>query len=157
MYTKAVKNCGSVMIAILCFVFCGSAVAFHGGTAVSTGTNPAFSVGGGVNSASTLTLKTAPISGVLIISDVVLTVNPHGNCVNVISLQTSSGSIIGQFQLGSQRAANSATGGSYTTAPDQIQHSFAFGLPVPAGEDLELVTSSSCETSYTIAGYISAP
>lgn len=157
MYKKTVKNCVSVIIAALFFVSSSTATAFHGGTAVSTGSNPAFAVGGGISSASTVSIKTAPTTGVLIVSDVVLTVNPHGNCVNTISLQTSSGSIIGQFQLGSQRAANTSTGGSYTTAPDQIQHSFAFGLPVPSGEDLELVTSSSCEISYTIAGYISAP
>ena len=155
MYTISKRTfCGAIVTVLSLSM--GTAAAFEGGPAVAMGSNPAFAVGGGVNTASTLTLQTAPTTGILIVSDVVFTVNPHGNCVNTISLQTSNGSVIGQFQLGSQRAPNNATGGSYTTAPDQIQHSFAFGLPVPAGEELQLVTSSSCEISYTVAGYIAA-
>lgn len=156
MFQSPIKTLSLLIFSLFCVGGISSAFAFQGGPVVATGVNPAFAVGGGLSSATTVTLQTAPGDGILMVSDIILTVNPHGNCTNVISLQTSGGNILGQFQLGSQRQNNGGGYSTYASSPDQIQHSFAFGLPVPAGENLELLTSASCEISYTIAGYTSA-
>lgn len=145
----------SIGAGFMVFLGVGNASGFGAGVVVGSGTNPAFAVGGGVNSVTTTTLKSAPSDGILMVSDVILTIDPHGNCTNVVSLQTSSGSVLGQFFLGSQRQNNGGGYSTYSSSPSQVQHSFAFGLPVPAGESLELVTSTSCSLSYTIAGYTS--
>lgn len=149
----------SAIVFTCCLVFWGisqtNASGFGGGVVVGTGSNPAFAIGGGVAAATTTTLQTAPSDGILMISDVVLTSDPHGNCTNVVSLQTSSGSILGEFYLGAQRQNNGGGYSTYTASPSQVQHTFAFGLPVPAGETLQLHTSTSCSVRYTIAGYTS--
>jgi hypothetical protein len=154
---KNAKYTSIVFLSCLGFfaVYRTNASGFNGGVVVSTGNNPAFAVGGGVSSSTTTTLKTAPSDAILMVSDVVLTANPHDNCTNIVTLQTSGGATLGQFRLGSQRQNNGGGYSTYAASPDQIQHSFAFGLPVPAGESLEMNTFSSCEISYTIAGYSS--
>ena len=156
MYRSSFKILNRILLSLFCLAGISSAFAFQGGPVVATGGNPAFAVGGGLTSATSVALQTAPNNGILIISDIILTTDPHGNCTNVVSLQTSGGHTLGQFQLGSQRQNNGGGYSTYASSPDQIQHSFAFGLPVPAGESVELHTSSSCEISYTIAGYTSA-
>lgn len=153
---SSLKILAFLSLSLLCIGGINSALAFQGTPVVSTGANPAFAIGGGITSTASVVLQTAPTNGILMVSDVILTVDPHGNCTNTISLQTSGGTLLGQFRLGSQRQNNGGGYSTYSSAPDQIQHSFAFGLPVPAGEDLELETSASCGMSYTIAGYISA-
>ena len=145
----------TICTGFVAFLGVSNASGFGAGVVVGSGTNPAFAVGGGVSSATTTTLQTAPSDGILMVSDVVLTSDPHGNCTNVVSLRTSSGSVLGQFYLGSQRQNNGGGYSTYSASPSQVQHTFAFGLPVPAGESLELVTSASCSLSYTIAGYTS--
>ena len=147
---------GFISSLIICGLFQTNAFGFGGGMVVATGTNPAFSVGGGVSSASTILLQTAPMNGTLMVSDVILTADPRTDCSNTVSLRTSGGAFLGQFRLGAQRQNNGGGYSTYAASPSQIQHSFAFGLPVPAGEDLELLTSTNCAISYTIAGYIGA-
>lgn len=147
---------GFVGSLIICGLFQAQAFGFGGGMVVANGSNPAFSVGGGVSSASTVVLQTAPTNGTLMVSDVILTADPRTDCSNTVSLRTSGGIFLGQFRLGAQRQNNGGGNSTYAASPSQIQHSFAFGLPVSAGEDLELLTSTNCAISYTIAGYISA-
>ena len=154
------KKCGACLLFLFTTLYLSTidtAFAFDGGPVVATGTNPAFSTGGGVSSATTIQLKTAPANSILMVSDVVLTIDPHGNCTNVVSLKTSTGNILGQFRLGSQRESNGGGYSAFAASPSQIQHSFSFGLPVPSEESLELTTTTSCPLSYTIAGYTTLP
>ena len=139
--------CGAVFATSL-----KSAAAFPQGPSVSYGSNPVLSVGGSVSSAGT-TLFTAPSDQMIVISDLLLTMN-HYSCSSTISLVTSSGETLATVDLHS--FYESVNHYSRTNSqPTSIQHSFRSGLPISPGDSIEIVESGGCDVAYTVSGYYS--
>jgi hypothetical protein len=141
--------CGAVFVASL-----KSADAFPQGPSTSYGNNPVLSVGGSLSN-STTTLFTAPVDQKIVISDLLLTMN-HYNCSSTISLITSSGDTLSMTDLHSFYE-NYAHYSRTNSQPTSIQHSFNSGLPISAGDSLEITESGGCDISYTISGYYAHP
>ena len=139
--------CGAVFATSL-----KSAAAFPQGPSVSYGSNPVLSVGGSISSAGT-TLFTAPSDQMIVISDLLLTMNNH-NCSSTINLVTSSGDTLATVDLLSY--FNAFQHYSRTNSqPTSIQHSFRSGLPISPGDSIEIVESGGCDVAYTVSGYYS--
>jgi len=142
------------------FVLLCSAVLIHSlnsanaGPSVSTGTNPIFSFGGVVSS-DTSTVFTAPSDQMMIITDVVLTMN-SSSCTARVNLETASGNI-SNFKLHSNYVNNNGWGNPSGTAPTVVAHSFRSGIPVLVGDSLQFVESGGCSVAYSLSGYYAHP
>ena len=141
--------CGSVFVTSL-----KSAYGFPQGPSISSGSNPVLAIGGSISSTTT-TLFTAPADQMIVISDLLLTMN-HYSCSSTISLTTSSGETLSTSDLHSFYE-NYAHYSRTNSQPTSIQHSFNSGLPISPGDSLEITESGGCTISYTISGYYTHP
>ena len=128
------------------------AIGYPAGAAVSMGANPVWSVGGQVDSASTVEILTAPADQDVVVTDIYIT-STCMNCSPRITLDR------GDTRLASYRYWQWTDGGSIAdsiVSPESIKHALVSGLRVPAGETLTLSLSAS-SIDYTIAGYYAQP
>ena len=126
------------------------AVGYPSGAAVSYGANPLFAVG---STAGSGIIVVAPAGQIAVVTDVVLAA-AGGACLHTVSLETSGGETLAAFKL----ASDTSTGSGYDGfTPTVVQHAFSSGLPVPAGETLNLTESGTCSFGYTISGYYAEP
>ena len=132
------------------------AVGYPAGAAVSMGSNPVWSVGGTLTGTSPETVLT-PIDSIGLVTDVVVTV--AGTCGDGtwFQLTNSSGDVLGSFVLASDNYVGSAAGSVWT--PTVVSHAFESGLPIAAGDTLNVARggSSSCSLRYTLSGYYAQP
>jgi hypothetical protein len=132
------------------------AIGYPAGAAVSLGSNPAFS-SGGVVSSSTASVSTASGDQQMIITDVVLTM-ANDSCSSQVELRSAiTGTAIGTFKLHSSFTNNNGWGRPHRTPPTQVAHSFGTGLPLTAGDSLEVVEAGGCSIAYTVSGYYAQP
>jgi hypothetical protein len=128
---------------------------YPAGPAVSLGTNPAFS-SGGVVSSSFASVTTDSSEQQMLITDVVLTMSSN-SCSSLVELRSTTGAVIGTFKLHSSFTNNNGWGNPHRTAPTQVTHSFGTGLPLSAGDSLEVVETGGCSVAYTVSGYYAQP
>jgi len=129
------------------------AIGYPAGAAVSSGTNPVLAVGG-VISSSTDDLFTAPADQDVVVTDVWLTMN-NRSCSADIELTTTGGATVSTLKVFSY--FYESTYEATNTHPGSIQHSFGSGLPLPAGETLQISESGGCSVAYTVSGYYAHP
>ena len=144
------------------------AIGYPGGAAISTGTNPVVSFGGQVTHSSDNTVLTAPSDQDVIVTDVILSSYSDISCKRShhSSLSLSSGDIVATFETNSPWAYRHY---DYDSDNGQsVNHSFASGLRIPAGESLSLAvtqtgnyggcsSSSSYGGRHTVSGYQAQP
>ena len=120
-------------------------------TGAHTGSNPFFSWAGQVNNGATVTAGSAPSHSDIVITDIILTTASFcGSDGYDITLTTSAGTDIGKFRLSAGYANNSSHHVSNVIA------SLRSGLVLPAGENLQVSSSTgyqTCRTDYTLSGY----
>jgi len=121
------------------------AIGYPAGAVVSSGSNPVIAVGGTVSS-STAGLFTAPVDQDVVVTDVWLTMASRSCSANV-QLTTSEGATVSMVKVLE----------GATARPTSIQHSFGSGLPLPAGQTLQITESGGCSVAYTISGYYAQP
>ena len=111
------------------------------GTSIGYGQNPLVSIGGSAYDGETKVLLTAPADQDLIVKDIILTSFTNMSCKRSHKSEfiLGSGSILGQFETVS--ANYNGTHGSSNAL--SIQHSFAGGIRVPAGDTLTFVVTES--------------
>jgi len=136
-----------------------AASAYPAGAAVSTGSNPVFSVGGDFGLDSTVEVITAPADHDLVVTDVIVSVtSPVCRLSASISLElASSGEKLAAFALNVPYTHN-----------DTGLHPLHFesGLRIPQGQVLQISMPTriytECGTSsyrvyYTVSGYAAQP
>jgi hypothetical protein len=128
---------------------------YPAGPAVSLGTNPAFS-NGGIVSSSADSITTASTGQQMVITDVVLTMATD-SCSSQVDLRSSTGAVLGTFKLHSSFTNNNGWGRPHRTSPTQVSHSFGTGLPLSAGDSIEVVETGGCGVAYTLSGYYAQP
>jgi len=88
---------------------------------------------------------------------VVLTM-ADGSCSSQVQLLGAvTGIVIGTFKLHSNVTNNNGWGRPHSTHPTQVTHSFGTGLPLIAGDSLEVVETGGCSVAYTVSGYYAQP
>ena len=143
---------GSIFLYTISLIL-GSALAFPQGPSVSVGSNPLFTFGGTISNGSTPVL-TAPSDQLMIVTDIILTMNSN-SCASNVDFTDSNGSTLSQFKLhsynheGTYRAAQSE--------PSSIQHAFNSGIAIGTGSSLTLTETGSCNVPYTLSGYYAQP
>jgi hypothetical protein len=129
------------------------AIGYPAGSVVSSGSNPVIAVGGTVSS-STAELFTAPVDQDVVVTDVWLTMASR-SCSSVVEFVTSAGVAVSTVKLfsyfyeGGYEATHSQAG--------SVQHSFGSGLPLPAGQSLEITETGGCSVAYTVSGHYAQP
>ncbi len=127
-----------------------NATAFPTGPSVGYGSNPVFAIGGRLTN-TTLEIATAPADQLMVITDVVLSLDYGNYCYSDVDLTTSGGETLSAYSFGRWEIYN---GGQQ----DKITHAYLSGLPVPPGETLSISdTDSDCGLSYSISGYYAHP
>ena len=125
----------------------------------STGSNPVWATGGNQSTGTrTLSLIAASSTQDLLVTDVVFSITGSASssysCTALITLQDGSGNVLSSYRVASRDNVN--YGGGVT--PSNISHQYRAGLPVSAGDTLELVTDVSCGGfSYSVAGLYVQP
>lgn len=158
MNTKILYGISSILFSAATLMYAtgtllNSAQATSYSPSVSMGSNPLFTVGGVISNA-TNTIITAPNDQIMVVTDVLLTMNGN-NCASNIELTDSNGTILSYFKLhgynhlGTYRAAQSQ--------PSSIQHAFNSGIAVGSNLSLSIVESGSCDVAYTLSGYYAQP
>jgi hypothetical protein len=122
-----------------------TAVGYPAGASVSTGTNPVDAWAGTVGS-STTSILTAPADQDIVVTDVHLSCNYM--CETRVTMTRSDGTTVGSFWV------SGGYGSSYDSL--SVQQQFSSGIPVPAGQNLSL-QSSSGTIAYTLSGYLAQP
>ena len=150
--TAAIILSGAVFVHSL-----SSANAFPQGPNLSLGSNPVFSFGGTVSN-GTSTLFSAPADQIMVVTDLLLSMNSD-HCTSDVTLSTSSGSSLAAIDLYS-RVINSSHSNNHRAAYNPatlISHTFASGLPIPTNESLEIAENGACNVAYTVSGYYAHP
>lgn len=136
--------------------------AHPGGTSVSYGANPVISAGGTISS-ETRTVFTAPADQMVVITDLLLSMN-SSSCASLLSIGTSSGTTLAAARLHSYSDRIDEEGSYHyvraamtNSQPSSIQHAFTSGLPIPAGTSLEIAEAGGCTVAYTLSGYYAQP
>ena len=111
------------------------------GTSIGYGQNPLVSIGGSAYDGETKVLFTAPADQDIIVKDVILTSFTNMTCKRSHKSEfiLGSGSILGQFETVTANY-NGTHGASNALS---IQHSFAGGIRIPAGDTLTFVVTES--------------
>ncbi len=128
------------------------AVGYPSGPAVSSGTNPVWSLGGNIDTPGSVSVLTAPDDSDVVITDVYFT-SQCTNCAVRIALDTET------ERLASYRYWQIQDGGSTmdsVVSPQPVRQSMSSGIRVPAGESLSLSISSHY-IDYTLSGYYAQP
>ena len=136
-----------------------SATAYPSG-AVSYGANPAVATGG--SASTTQTVFTAPATQEILVTDVVLTATGGSGstwlypCSSLLALVDTTGNTLSPFRISADTSGRHYQGGGnlHSTV---VSHTFASGLPIPAGDSLELTHSGDCSVEYTLSGYYAEP
>ena len=120
---------------------------------VATGQNPVWAVGGTHTSNQTISLITAPSQYDILVTDVVFSITGFGSgassCIATITLNDNTGTPLASYRLASRDNVNYGGG----IAPTTISHTYRAGLPITAGNSLEMVSTVSCgDLSYSISG-----
>jgi hypothetical protein len=121
------------------------AVGYPAGAAVSLGTNPVWSVGGGFSSTAYTEFITAPSDREVVITDFLLSVG-HGHS-ELLFLRLASGEVVGKLLI---FGASQPGGGP-------VSHTMTSGIRVPAGEELQIKTQGGNSIHYTLSGYYAQP
>jgi len=129
------------------------AIGYPAGASVSVGTNPVLAVGGIVSS-GTNELITAPADQDVVVTDVWMTM-ANRSCTADVEFTTSGGATVATVKLYSY--FYEATYEATNSHPASVQHSFGSGLPLPAGQTLQITESGGCSVAYTISGYYAQP
>ena len=133
------------------------------GTSIGYGQNPLVSIGGSAYDGETKVLFTAPVDQDIIVKDVILTSFTNMTCKRSHKSEfiLGSGAVLGQFET--VTANYNGTHGSSSGL--SVQHSFASGIRVPAGDTLTFVVTefgnygSNCGSNgnygvrYSVSGY----
>ena len=129
------------------------AIGYPAGAAVSSGSNPVIAVGGTVSS-STAGLFTAPVDQDVVVTEVWLTM-ANRSCSTVVELVTSAGATVSTVKLFSYfyQDYSEAT----HSQPGSVRHAFGSGLPLPAGQSLQISESGGCSVAYTVSGHYAQP
>ena len=114
---------------------------------IGYGQNPLVSIGGSAYDSETKILFNAPSNQDIIIKDLILTSFSNINCkrAHKSELILGSGTVLGQFET---------SNGSYNNSDNtmsnglSVQHAFAGGLRVPAGDTLTFVVTQSGGEGY---------
>ena len=130
-----------------------SAQAIPNAQNISYGGNPVFSVGGVISNTSN-TIITAPADQIMVVTDVVLSMN-NNTCTSQVNFTDSAGTVVSSFKLYS-KLRDSGYGATHV-APTSIQHAFNSGIPVAALDTLTIAESGSCSVAYTLSGYYAHP
>ena len=120
-------------------------------SAVSSGSNPVWSVGGVLDASSSVAVLSVDGPHMAIVSDAVFT--NSGNCHGLkFHLNTSTDGVIGAFRVSSDNYGE-------IHQPTTLNHAFRSGLPIQSGDTLTLTPdwSSACTVSYTLSGYYAQP
>lgn len=120
---------------------------------VPTGENPVWAVGGEQTSGQTISLITAPSQYDVLVTDVVFSITGSAgganSCVATIRLNDNTGNLLASYRLASRDMVNYGGG----ISPTVISHTYRAGLPIAAGNSLEMVSTVSCGgLSYSISG-----
>jgi hypothetical protein len=117
---------------------------------IGYGQNPLVSIGGTTYDGETKVLFTAPADQDIIIKDIVLTSSSNMTCKRAHKSEfiLGSGAVLGQFETSS-----ASSNGSYGMAGGiSVQHSFASGLRVPAGDTLTFMVTQSATNGSSCGG-----
>ena len=131
------------------------------GPSISLGGNPTIASGGTISNGS-VTLFTAPTDQMIIITDLILTMNSD-DCRSSLIMSTTSGNVLSQTKLHSNYGSinsgstHQSRAALTTSQPSSIQHSFGSGLPIPINESLEISETGGCNIAYTLTGYYAEP
>ena len=142
---------GSVFVLALAFLVHGYPKA-SAGPSVNLGANPLISAAGG----SSATLFSAPSDQLITITDIILTAsgsNGYHSCTSSVDISSSSGATLAAFQITADTVSNEGSSHSGGT----ISHSFAGGIPLPAGEQASISISGSCTVKYVVSGRYTNP
>jgi len=154
MNTKTLYGISATLLSAAVLVYAiNSAQAIPSAQTISYGSNPVFSVGGVVSNTST-TVVTAPSDQMMVVTDVVLSMN-NNTCTSQINFTDSSGTVVSSFKLHS-KLRDSGYGATHA-APSLIQHAFNSGIPIGTLDTLTIVESGSCSVAYTLSGYYARP
>lgn len=133
------------------------------GTSIGYGQNPLVSIGGSAYDGETKVLFTAPVDQDIIVKDIILTSFTNMTCKRSHKSEfiLGSGAVLGQFET-----VTANYNGTHGSSPGMtIQHSFASGIRVPAGDTLTFVVTesgnygSNCGSNgnygvrYSVSGY----
>jgi len=105
---------------------------------------------GGEVDASTDSVILASLDRDVIVTDVLLTYR-NSNCNPKIEVRTNTGDVLAKFYLYQNQDSDK------TMQPTTILHSFSSGLPLPAGESLDIQEYDGCNVAYTLSGYYAQP
>ena len=154
MKTTTVYAISSIILSASIFVHAlNTAQAIPQSQNISLGSNPLFTLGGTVSNTTT-SLFTAPNDQMMVITDIILTMNSN-SCVSTIEFTNSNATTLSTFKLHSYNHL-----GSYRAAQSQvssIQHAFNSGIAVSPNDSLDISESGSCNVAYTISGYYAHP
>ena len=117
------------------------AVGYPAGTAVSMGSNPAWSTGGELEVPDTVLLVTAPVEYDAMVTDIYLSTN---YATQRASLVFSDGTLAAKFRVRNEPGGD-------------VVHSMTTGIRVPAGETLSLQWANSHKIIYNMSGYYAQP
>ena len=117
------------------------AVGYPAGAAVSTGSNPAWSIGGELEVPDTVLIVAAPSEYDAMITDIYLSTNYS---TQRASLVFSDGTVAAKFRVRNEPGGD-------------VVHNMATGIRVPAGETLSLQWANSHKIIYTVSGYYAQP
>lgn len=154
MNTQSLYGISAILLSASVLVYTiNSAQAIPSAQTISYGSNPVFSVGGVVSNAST-TIITSPADQMMVVTDVVLSMN-NNTCTSQVNFTDSAGTVVSSFKLHS-KLRDSGYGATHA-APTSIQHAFNSGIPVAALDTLTISESGSCAVAYTLSGYYAHP
>ena len=146
---------------LMTLVSSNDATAYPNG-AVSYGANPVVSTGG--TASATQTVFSAPSAHEIVVTDVVLTgkggsqiSNYYYPCHSVLTLVAGSGATVASFRLSTDSYRRYYNESGTTGQSMTVSHTFASGLPLPAGDTLDLTHTGDCEVEYTLSGYYAEP
>ena len=141
------------------------AVGYPAGAAVSLGSNPLWSVGGGIDSGTTTTVLTAPADQDWVVSDVIISPDIADlvcDAVLRVRMVLGSGQEVGRFALViDSYGANT----NQLNVLDRVDAHYTGGIIVPAGDHLDIEVSTRVEgytcndesLAYALAGYSVQP
>lgn len=135
--------------------------------------NPVTSIGGTAYDGENKLLLTAPSNFDIVITDVILTSTTNSTCNRSHKSEfiLGSGAVLGQFETNASGViVDNGTWGSSSPGTD-IQHAFASGVRIPAGDTISLMVTEtsnyyyngSCAAStghgvrYMVSGYFVKP
>ena len=116
-------------------------------TSISKTTNPLWAFGGVVTSSSGVTLATAPIDQIMVLTDIHLFNNASCCSDEEVSIKVD-GTIVSRSSVIDHSSSRPGT---------PVQISLRSGIPVPAGSVLSIHSVYGGNINYTLSGYYAQP